>query len=65
MMKGEKHYKTFVMFSATMIPQVEKLARKYLKSPAYISVGQPGGGKKDIEQHVQFVSEGQKRHKLT
>lgn len=49
MVRGEKFYKTFVMFSATMIPEVEKLARKYLRSPAYITVGEPGGGKKDIE----------------
>ena len=49
MTKGIKFYKTFMMFSATMLPQVEKLARKYLRCPAYISVGEPGGAKKDIE----------------
>jgi ATP-dependent RNA helicase DDX23/PRP28 len=38
-----------MMFSATMIPEVEKLARKYLKCPAYISVGEPGSGKKEID----------------
>jgi ATP-dependent RNA helicase DDX23/PRP28 len=48
MQNGEKLYKTFMMFSATMLPEVEKLARKYLRFPAYISVGQPGGGKKNI-----------------
>lgn len=49
MIKGEKYYKTFVMFSATMLPQIEKLARKYLRSPAFITIGEPGGGKKDID----------------
>jgi ATP-dependent RNA helicase DDX23/PRP28 len=48
MIRGEKLYKTFMMFSATMIPEVEKLARKYLRFPAFISVGQSGSGKKNI-----------------
>jgi len=36
---GEKFYKTFVMFSATMMPQIEQIARKYLKFPAMVQVG--------------------------
>ena len=52
------------MFSATMLPQIEKLARKYLRSPAFISIGEPGGGKKDIDQRIEFVTESQKRNKL-
>lgn len=49
MQRGEKFYRTFMMFSATMLPQVEKLARRYLRFPAYISIGKPGSGKKDID----------------
>ena len=49
MVRGERFYKTFVMFSATMLPQVEKIARKYLRFPAMITIGEPGGGKKDID----------------
>jgi ATP-dependent RNA helicase DDX23/PRP28 len=49
MVRGEKLYKTFVMFSATMLPQIEKIARKYLRFPAMIQVGEPCGGKKDID----------------
>lgn len=52
------------MFSATMLPQIEKMARKYLRAPAFISIGEPGGGKKDIEQRVEFVSDSSKRNKL-
>ncbi|CDW80241.1 dead-box atp-dependent rna helicase 21-like [Stylonychia lemnae] len=63
-LRGEKFFKTFVMFSATMLPQIEKLARKYLRSPAFITIGEPGGGKKDIEQRIEFVSESQKRSRL-
>jgi hypothetical protein len=36
MIRGEHFYKTFVMFSATMLPEVEKIARKYLRYPAMI-----------------------------
>jgi ATP-dependent RNA helicase DDX23/PRP28 len=64
MMRGERNFKTFVMYSATMLPQIEKMARRYLRAPAFITIGEPGGGKKDIEQRIEFVSESSKRHKL-
>eukprot|EP00347_Sterkiella_histriomuscorum_P020962 403335789 len=64
MIKGQKFMKTFVLFSATMLPQIEKLARKYLRFPAFISIGEPGGGKKDIEQRIEMMSESQKRNRL-
>ena len=35
------------MFSATMIPEVEKMGRSFLAaSYTYITIGEPGGGKK-------------------
>jgi len=37
------------LFSATMPPQIEILAKKYLRAFCFISIGEPGGGKKDIE----------------
>eukprot|EP01016_Furgasonia_blochmanni_P013894 TRINITY_DN1715_c0_g1_i4.p1 TRINITY_DN1715_c0_g1~~TRINITY_DN1715_c0_g1_i4.p1 ORF type:complete len:599 (+),score=59.27 TRINITY_DN1715_c0_g1_i4:301-2097(+) len=52
------------MFSATMPSSVERLARKHLRYPAYISIGEPGGGKKEIEQKVEMMSEGQKKQRL-
>ena len=48
MCSGEANYKTFFMFSATMQPLVEKMARLYLKHPAFIQVGEIGD-KKTIE----------------
>ena len=36
MIQGVRNYKTFMMFSATMQPYVEKIAREYLKFPAFI-----------------------------
>lgn len=37
---------------------------RYLRCPAYISIGDPGAGKKDIEQRVVWTSEGSKRKQL-
>ena len=36
MCSGAQNFKTFLMFSATMQPLVEKMARQYLKFPAFI-----------------------------
>jgi ATP-dependent RNA helicase DDX23/PRP28 len=46
---GQKIYRVTHLFSATMPNQVEILAKKYLRAFCYISIGEPGGGKKDIE----------------
>jgi len=32
-----------------MPAEVERLAKKYLRAFCYISIGEPGGGKKEIE----------------
>ena len=54
------------MFSATMIPEVEKLGKIYLSaSYSYITIGQPGGGKKEIDQHVELIDESRKADRLT
>lgn len=37
------------LFSATMPPAVERISRKYLRKPAYVTIGQAGEGK---QQHV-------------
>lgn len=61
---GEKVFRVTHLYSATMPPKLEALAKKYLRSFCYISIGEPGGGKKDIEQIVEFMSEGAKKAKL-
>lgn len=43
------------LFSATMPPAVERLARKYLKRPATITIGEAGKAVDTVEQHVEFV----------
>ncbi|KAF8820291.1 DEAD-family helicase [Cardiosporidium cionae] len=61
---GHRLYRLTQMFSATMPPAVERLARKYLRAPAYISVGDPGAGKRSIEQRLEFIPEGKKKQRL-
>jgi len=46
---GEETFRVTHLFSATMPPEIEKLAKKYMRAFCYISIGEPGGGKKDIE----------------
>jgi ATP-dependent RNA helicase DDX23/PRP28 len=43
---------------------VEKLAKKYLRAFCFISIGEPGGGKKDIEQKIELMNEANKKHRL-
>lgn len=43
------------LFSATMPPAVERLARKYLKRPAIITIGEAGRAVDTVDQRVEFV----------
>jgi ATP-dependent RNA helicase DDX23/PRP28 len=63
-LEGVINKRTTLMFSATMNSSLEKLARKYLTNPSYISIGEPGAGKKQIEQQIVFLDENEKRSKL-
>jgi len=60
--RGEQLFRVTAMFSATMPAAVERIARKFLRSPATIKIGDQDSGKnKRIEQHVQFTTEPNKR----
>lgn len=61
---GHRRYRVTHMFSATMPPAVERLARNFLRCPAIVSVGDPGHAKKDIEQRLEFISEAKKKKRL-
>jgi len=64
--EGRALYRVTAMFSATMPAEVELIARKYLRHPATIKIGDQDSGKnKRIDQHVVFLSEGQKKSKIT
>ncbi|KAH9596271.1 DEAD (Asp-Glu-Ala-Asp) box polypeptide 23 [Schistosoma haematobium] len=60
-----KHkYRQTVMFTATMPPAVERLARSYLRRPAMVYIGSAGKPTERVEQIVYMVSEQEKRRKL-
>ncbi|KAF4533343.1 hypothetical protein B566_EDAN002740 [Ephemera danica] len=60
-----KHkFRQTVMFTATMPPAVERLARTYLRRPAVVYIGSAGKPTERTEQIVYMVSEGDKRRKL-
>lgn len=59
-------YRQTIMFSATMPAKVELLAKKYLRIPIWISIGdRKGNAAENVEQKIMWVTEGQKRNKLT
>jgi ATP-dependent RNA helicase DDX23/PRP28 len=43
-------YRTTYMFSATMPPTVERLARKYLRRPVVINIGSAGRATDNVTQ---------------
>ncbi|KAF8078031.1 P-loop containing nucleoside triphosphate hydrolase protein [Lyophyllum atratum] len=49
------------LFSATMPGAVERLARKYLRKPAVITIGEAGRAVDTVEQRVEFVSGDEKK----
>lgn len=62
---GNSYYRVTAMFSATMSPEVEVIAKKYLRHPVIVKIGDEESGKnKRIEQRVFFLAESQKKGKL-
>ncbi|XP_063808791.1 probable ATP-dependent RNA helicase DDX23 [Pseudophryne corroboree] len=61
---GKHKYRQTVMFTATMPPSVERLARSYLRRPAVVYIGSAGKPHERVEQKVFLMSEGEKRKKL-
>ena len=64
--EGKAVFRTTIMFSATMPPEVEDLAKKFMRFPAIVRIGDADTGKnRNITQHVYMVgSESAKRAKL-
>jgi ATP-dependent RNA helicase DDX23/PRP28 len=52
------------MFSATMPPSVERLARKYLRNPAVVTIGSAGKSSDLIKQVVRWTTKQQKPRDL-
>ncbi|XP_072383702.1 probable ATP-dependent RNA helicase DDX23 [Diabrotica undecimpunctata] len=61
---SKKKYRQTVMFTATMPPAVERLARTYLRRPAVVYIGSIGKPVERVEQIVHIVGENDKRKKL-
>ncbi|GAA6009419.1 hypothetical protein JCM11491_003550 [Sporobolomyces phaffii] len=58
-------YRQTVMFSATMPPAVERLAKKYLRRPAIVTIGVAGQAVDTVEQRVELInSEDKKKNRL-
>jgi len=53
-----------VMFSATMPPPLENLAKKYLEKPVIVTIGVAGQAVAEIDQRVEMVSHDRKRGRL-
>ncbi|KAG6712308.1 hypothetical protein I3842_05G097300 [Carya illinoinensis] len=60
----KKIYRTTYMFSATMPPAVERLARKYLRNPVVVTIGTAGKATDLISQHVNMMKESEKFYRL-
>ena len=52
------------LFSATMPPEVERLAKKYCRHPAIIQIGETGRVVDRIEQVVKVIAENAKPREL-
>ena len=56
-------YRQTMMYTATMAPAVERIARKYLRRPAEVRIGNTGEAVDSVEQRVEFVQGEEKRKK--
>ncbi|KAI9498901.1 P-loop containing nucleoside triphosphate hydrolase protein [Zychaea mexicana] len=62
--EGRKYRQT-TMFSATMPPAVERLAKKYLRRPAVVTIGTAGQAVETVEQRVEMINdENKKKNRL-
>lgn len=60
---GKDRYRQTMMYTATMPPAVERIARKYLRRPAIITIGGVGEAVDTVEQRVEMVAGEDKRKK--
>lgn len=63
-LEDNRVYRTTYMFSATMPPAVERLARKYLRRPVVINIGSTGKAVDNVTQRVIMVKDNEKARAL-
>ncbi|KAJ2515343.1 mRNA splicing protein prp28 [Coemansia sp. RSA 1939] len=54
-------FRQTTMFSATMPPAVERIAHKFLRKPATVTIGTAGKAVDTVEQRAEFVTGDEKR----
>ena len=59
---GKERYRQTMMYTATMPPAIERIARKYLRRPAIVTIGNIGEAVDTVEQRVEFI-QGEDRRK--
>lgn len=60
---GKDRYRQTMMYTATMPPLVEKIAKKYLRRPAIVTIGNAGEAVDTVEQRVEFIAGEDRRKK--
>ncbi|KAJ5514376.1 Helicase C-terminal [Penicillium fimorum] len=60
---SQHKYRQTMMYTATMPAAVERIARKYLRRPAIITIGGVGEAVDTVEQRVEMISGEDKRKK--
>ena len=60
---GKDRYRQTMMYTATMPAAVERIARKYLRRPAIVTIGNVGEAVETVEQRVELISGEDKRKK--
>lgn len=60
---GKDRYRQTMMYTATMPSAVERIARKYLRRPAIVTIGSAGEAVDTVEQRVEFIAGEDKRKK--
>ncbi|OJJ44519.1 hypothetical protein ASPZODRAFT_153456 [Penicilliopsis zonata CBS 506.65] len=60
---GRERYRQTMMYTATMPTAVERIARKYLRRPAIVTIGSAGEAVDTVEQRVELVAGEDKRKK--
>ncbi|KAK0531318.1 mRNA splicing protein prp28 [Tilletia horrida] len=56
-------YRVTMLYSATMPPSVERIARTYLRRPATITIGDANQAVGTVEQRVEFIAGGEDKKK--
>ena len=62
--RGVPQYRQTTMFSATMPPIVERIAKQYLSRPAIVTIGRVGQAVDKIKQLAEFVPNDRKMDRL-